>query len=193
MDVRLRRQRHQKRDIVHASRRMREQVAYPFPRLAVLLPAPRARHDHTRVALEEFNLLTRIELLSGKFDQSRFVIKRVALARSPRHEQLNDAFRLGAMVQTAIELRLRLSSRIPAAQKAGERYSTEPAAPILKKSSSIHDSIDKKKFVGVEQKTAQIFESVLPRIRYVGMRLFRTRFTAERQVSGSLHLILEPP
>ena len=49
----------------------------------------------------------------------------------------------------------------------------ESAAPILQKSSSIHDSIDKKKFVGVEQETAQILESVLPRVLYVGIRLFR--------------------
>ena len=74
------------RDVVHASRRMRQQVADPLAALAVLLPAPRARHHHTGVALEQLDLFAGIQLLAGMLDQSRLVVERVALARGAGHE-----------------------------------------------------------------------------------------------------------
>ena len=44
--------------------------------------------------------------------------------------------------------------------------------PNSEEKSSIHSSsVDKKKFVGVEEQTAQILQSVLARIRYVGIEI----------------------
>src|SRR5687768_3664755 len=81
------------RHVVHARSEMRQQIANPLAAPAMLLPAPRARHHYTGVALEQLDLLARIPLLSGLLDQPRLVVERVALACRPRHEELHDTFR----------------------------------------------------------------------------------------------------
>src|SRR5689334_15734833 len=81
------------RDFVGARRDMRHQVADPLPTLAPRLPLPGALHDSARLALEQLDLSTRVELLAVTTDQLRLVVERVALARGARHEELHHALR----------------------------------------------------------------------------------------------------
>src|SRR5262249_49643429 len=64
-------------------------------------------HQVTRRARRRFDFFTRIKLLSAAFDQLRFVIEQIALARAAVHEQLNNTLHLCAMMQTAIKFRSR--------------------------------------------------------------------------------------
>ncbi len=70
---------------------MRDEIADPFAALPMLFPVPGTFHHDARIALEQFNFAARIEFLSGAPDQFGFVIKRVALAGRPGHEQLDHA------------------------------------------------------------------------------------------------------
>ena len=75
VNIRFRDQRSDERDVVNARSRVRKQVADPLAALSVLLPTPRARHHHARIALKQLHLFARIPLFAGVLDQPRLVIE----------------------------------------------------------------------------------------------------------------------
>ncbi len=138
VDIRLRNHRMHKRHIVHARRLMRKQIAHPFPALTTLLPGPRARHDRSRVTLEQFHLLARIPLLTGLLNQQRLVVEAIALRRSPGKKDLHHT------------LRPRLGS-LCALQHLRQRDAAQPPAVSPQKVASSHiPSIHEKKLIRVE-------------------------------------------
>lgn len=89
---------------IDATAKTRHEIAHPFAALTILFPIPGAFHAWPRVALKEFDLASRIKLLTVAFDQLRFVIKRVALAGRAGHEELNDPLRFRAVVDSAVQV-----------------------------------------------------------------------------------------
>jgi hypothetical protein len=125
--------------VVHAAAEMRDEAANPFPALALPGPIPRAFHHRAGVALKQLHLAARIEFLAATFDEFGFVIEGVALAGATVHEELDDAFDFGAVVETAVEvgagdgasIRGRdggVSKQILAAQQMGKGDAAEAAA-----------------------------------------------------------------
>src|SRR6185437_10905173 len=97
-----------KGDVIRARADMRDEIADPLAALAPWLPVPRTLHHGARIALKKFHPAAGIELFAAALDEFRLVVKRVALARGARHEQLNDASRPRGVMQSAIQNAIRL-------------------------------------------------------------------------------------
>src|SRR5690349_21466485 len=95
-------------DVIRAGTDMRDEIADPLAAFAPGLPVPWTLHHGTRVALKKFHPAAGIELFAAAFDELRLVVKRVALARGARHEQLNDASGARGVMQTAVQNAIRL-------------------------------------------------------------------------------------
>ena len=121
--------------VIDATAQMRHEITHPFAALTILFPIPRAFHALAGVAFKEFDLASRIKLLTMAFDQLRFVIKRVALAGCAGHEELNDPLRFRAVVNSAVQVdagpgRDRLRQKAILSEQMREGDSAEaPAEP----------------------------------------------------------------
>ena len=86
---------------------MRHQAADPLATLSLLPPRPRALHALSRLALEQLDLLARIERLAVAADEIGLVIERIALAgRVPRDMKKAVPTRLArrrVALQSAVE------------------------------------------------------------------------------------------
>ena len=138
MDVGLGRHRHEEGEIIHTRGNVREDAAHPAPTFTVLFPIPRRLHQVARGAGCGFDAFAGIELLSAAFDEFGLVIKRVALAGAAVHEELHDAFDLGAMMQTAVQVGAgfgygRLRQQPVLAEQMGERDAAEATAQTPQK------------------------------------------------------------
>jgi len=126
------------RHLIDATAEARDQAAKPFSGLAVRLPIPRAFHAGPRLALEQLDLAARIEFFAVAFDQLRLVVKRVALARRARHEELNHPLGLGAVMEAAVQLlprqrRRRVGQGALITEQIRERNPAEAAAETPEK------------------------------------------------------------
>src|SRR5207253_2368916 len=105
-----------KRNVIDTTCDIRKNGAYPASALAVLFEFEGAFHHVARHAGRGFEMFTRIEHLTVPFFEFRFVIERVHLARAAIHEELNDPFNFGWVMQTTIELRARSKGSISGKQ-----------------------------------------------------------------------------
>src|SRR2546430_1415316 len=118
-------------DVIGACADVRYQAADLFATLTAGLPVPRAFHYYARLALEQFHFAARIEFPAASLNKQRFVIKCIALAGRPGHEQLDDPPGPGRMMQSAVEFgpgrrRLRQHSLLP--EQMGECNAAQPAS-----------------------------------------------------------------
>ena len=130
--------------VIDATAQMRHEIAHPFAGLTILFPIPGAFHAWPRVALKEFDLASRIKLLTMAFDQLRFVIKRVALAGRAGHEELNDPLRFRAVVNSAVQVgarrgRERLRQKAMLSEQVREGNSAESSAETPKKLAAVQE------------------------------------------------------
>ena len=96
----------------------------------MLFPSPGALHASTGRTLKQLDLSAWIELLPVALGQFRFVIKRIDLAGSTRHEELDDALGFRCLV--------RLAGREQAvgAEQMGQGDAAEAAACVPEELSS---------------------------------------------------------
>src|SRR5205085_2543312 len=84
--------------LIDAGRHVRESIRDPAPALAMLFPFPRALEQRTGRRLRAAGD-GEVDGLAGAANQLGFVVKRIALARPAEHEELDDVFGFGGMMQ----------------------------------------------------------------------------------------------
>src|SRR5687767_5032140 len=132
----------EKRHLVHARSQMRDQGAHPFAAGSVLPPFPRALHDGTGIALEEFNLAPWIELFATLLNHQRLVVERIHLTGGTGHEELHDALGFGSMVQAAIQIWTRFQIKCVRQQsrtseEMGQSNTTQASSPVPEKLATV--------------------------------------------------------
>jgi hypothetical protein len=135
VDVRLRRQGHQERQVVDAAGDLGEDAADPSARLAVTLERERALHHLAGCARGRLDVAPRVERLAVATVQLRLVVEGVHLADAAVHEELDHPLRPGAMMETAIEVGdrpracgIHPGDQVVAAQQIGQRDPAQAAA-----------------------------------------------------------------
>jgi hypothetical protein len=95
-------------------------------------PFERAFHDRARHAHARFHPFARarIERPAMTFNQLRLVVVKIALARTPIHEELNDTLRFRGEVSTTCGFGRFRSEQSFTSQERSERNPAEPRADV---------------------------------------------------------------
>ena len=107
MDIRAAGQRLQKSHLIDELRLLGKEAADPLATLSVLLELEGAFHQRTLHPGCAFDLGFGAEFLAVELCERGFVVPGVHGTHAAIHEELDDAFHLGAMMHSAVQLRLR--------------------------------------------------------------------------------------
>ena len=158
VDVRLRLHGHEKSHLVHLLREVRQRAAHPPPALPVLRPLEGTLHRRAGRADARLHPLagTGIKDLPVPRDELRLVVEEVALTRPAIHKKLDDALRLGRVMQ------LRRSGRF-ALQQRRERDAAQPSAESTEKIAAGkcgHGLVEVEKFIAVDDDVDGVRQAV---------------------------------
>src|SRR5262245_26588215 len=89
----------QEGDVVHAGCEVREEIAHPFPALAILLEVPLGPHHTAFILLAAAAESFHLDSLAVQVVELWLVVERVNVAWPAVHEKENDALGLGRQVR----------------------------------------------------------------------------------------------
>jgi len=137
VDIGLAGHRHEKGEVIDAFGGVRKDARHPATGLAVLFELEGGLH-HVADGTGDGDLDTEIDFFAVAFGKFGFVVEGIHLAGAAVHEELNDPFDFGGMMQTAVEFGFgEVGTEAIVCKKLGEGDAAESACGFREETTSI--------------------------------------------------------